>query len=200
MKATIDRQFDLLAFYLAPVLLLAGTVAKSLEDGDNFKVSIIGGTLTCFAFFLFTFVVLRLTDYGRNELPRFTAVMRVLMVYTCFVGFTFGLDGALTAVSAEGLSFWTIPGAMIFPYSGLLWPAFLILLGAVYYRKQVLPARLAGLLILAGILFPIGRIPGNELFYYLGDIAFIVTFFLLARHLQSAPDTTEQPAGRLVTS
>lgn len=185
------ESFNLLSFYLAPLVLLAATVAKSIEGGVNFKASIAGGVLTCFAFILFLFVVLQLTAYAYHKLPRFAFFMRILMVYTCFVGFTFGLDGILMAVSDGDLTFWEINGAMIFPMSGILWPLSLIIFGGVCYAKKVLPLLPAGLLILSGILFPMGRIPGNELLYYAGDISFIITFFFLARYLRTGETSRE---------
>ena len=193
-KITDFDHFNYLAFYLAPVVLLAATVAKSLEGGFNFKAGVAGGILTCFAFMLFVFVVLQLSAFVYRPLPRFASVMRVLMVYTCFVGFTFGLDGVLVAASNETYTFWQMAGAMIFPMTGILWPISLIIMGSVLYVKKVLPLLPAGLLVLSGILFPMGRIPGNELLYYLSDLTFIITFFSLARHLQVSDIRTEQPA------
>jgi hypothetical protein len=199
-KITAFDNFNILAFYLAPLVLLAATIAKSLDGGSNFKDGVAGGVLTCFAFMLFVFVVIQLTSFVYAQLPRFAAVMRVLMVYTCFVGFTFGLDGILLTATNESYTFWEMAGAMIFPMSGILWPISLIIMGSVLHFKKVLPPYLAGLLVLSGILFPMGRIPGNEVLCYLSDLTFIVTFFLLARHLQGLEVQTKQKASVIRTS
>lgn len=187
---TFER-FNLWAFYLAPLVLLAATIAKSLGDNSNFKAGTFSGVLTSFAFILFVFVMLQLTDHFSKTMPRFALVIRVLLVYSCFVGFTFGLDGALLVATREQYTFWTIAGAQIFPFSGLLWPIALTIAGVVAYSRKLLPPAIAGLLVLSGILFPAGRIPGNELLYYLSDIAFLVTFFSIARHLRAAGATPQ---------
>ncbi|MCB0632069.1 MAG: hypothetical protein R2824_09645 [Saprospiraceae bacterium] len=181
------HQFDLTTFYLAPFLLLAATIAFSLDGDSNFKTGVPGGILTSFAFIAFIFVVLRLMDLVYATLPRFATAMRILMVYCCFVGFTFGLNAVLTAVTEEAYSFWTMPGAAIFPFSGILWPLSLLITGIVCYRNKILPSRLAALLILCGVLFPAGRIPGNEILNYASDLAFIITFISIARYLKAAP-------------
>jgi hypothetical protein len=180
-------QFDLAMFYLAPLALLSATVAFSLDSDNNFKTGVAGGVLTAFAFILFTFVTLRLMDHAGTRLPRFSTAMRALLIYCCFVGFTFGLNAVLTAVSEGSYDFWTMPGAAIFPFSGILWPLCLLVTGIVFYRRKILPGRPAGLLILCGILFPLGRIPGIEILNYASDLAFIITFISIGRHLRSEP-------------
>jgi len=182
-KNNLLAKFDILFFYVAPILLLSSTIARSTDDIENIKAGTTGGILLCFVMICFVFVLDRLCIYTSRYVPKASAILRILFILGCFVGFCFGLDSVLLELTNNEYTFWTIKGVQIFAFMGIIWPLALISSGIVFLINKIFPSYLAFLVILCGVMFPAGRIPGIEILWYLADLTFILTFWLLARHL-----------------
>lgn len=184
-KSTIAK-FDLAFFFIAPVIMLASTVIKSFDGVKDIKSGILSGMVQAFAFVAYVFVFDRLLDHSSEQLPLFSASVRILFVLSCFIGFCFGLDAILLELSSGELSFWGVPGARLFAFLGPVWPLSLLTTGIVFWWKRIVPVHLALLLALCGLAFPAGRIPGVEALYYVADGMFLMTFWMLGRHLSTS--------------
>lgn len=184
-QTRILTKTDIVFFYIAPILMLASTLIKSFDGIENVKAGITSGVVQGFAFITYVFVFDRLFHYSARQLPVFSAVFRVIFVVCCFVGFCFGLDAILLEMTGNEYTFWAIPGAQIFAFLGIVWPLSLVITGITFWVKKVIPASIAVLIAICGIAFPAGRIPGIAIVYYIADVLFLITFWMLGRHLSA---------------
>ena len=95
------------------------------------------------------------------------------------------MDAILLELTENEHTFWNIKGAQIFAQIGGPWPIWILITGIVFWIKKVVPMHLGLLMICCGLIFPIGRIPGIEVMYYVTDVLFLITFALLGKHLSS---------------
>ncbi|MGH3449399.1 MAG: hypothetical protein ACRDQW_01480 [Haloechinothrix sp.] len=152
------------ATILAPVLLLASTLAFIAEDGINDGVG--GGTVGVWSTFAF---VIAFAGVYRMIEPRLPRVGPIFMALT-LIGFTAGTAfnvqamyyGAYGTDLLADLSEGRLPdapavGVFAFVPWGLLVPATLVATGILLWVSRTVPKWSAALLILGGVLFVASR-------------------------------------------
>lgn len=163
---------------LAPILLLLGSLAFNLV-GD-----LLGGGILVYASFVMIPAVLGLTGLLWERVPRLAVALRLLAIFGCVGGACFGaVEAFVGAVAQTGASEATVADLVALYNSGLLFldplglsfPLSMIVLGIVLWRTGAVPAWAGIVLVLAGVMFPVGRVPGIYVLYPVADVLFIVS-------------------------
>jgi hypothetical protein len=152
----IDR-LTTAAIFVAPVLIIASTIAYGLADGMNRGQ--IGGALQLYANSVLCLAVVGLALPLRYMLPRTASVALGLGLITAATGAAYGVDSMWAAVTdmpqlvdqGDPVSF----AAMAPPAVALVLT--FVILGIAYARSGLVPAPVGYLLALVGPLFPAGR-------------------------------------------
>ncbi len=172
-----DKVFGV-CMILAPILLLFSSVAFNLV-GDT-----LGGGVLVYASFVFIPAVLGLTGLLWERVPRLAVALRLLAIFGCVGGACFGaVEAFVGAVAQTGASEATVADLVALYNSGLLFldplglsfPLSMIALGIVLWRTRAVPAWAGIALVLAGVAFPAGRVPGIYVLYPVADVLFIVS-------------------------
>lgn len=173
-----------IAMFVAPLILAASSIVSLSGNGNNSDV--LGGSLVVYAFFAFIFVILGLTHLLIPHTPRFAMIMRVVGIFGCIGGVNWGMDSAVrgvlltridaaTAQLSEEVIVGSLPQLLEIP--GLILPISMLILGIALLRYRLVPPPAALLLALAGLTFPIGRIPDITPVYIVTDTAFVIALF-----------------------
>jgi len=181
------EKLNLLAFYAAPLCLIASSLAY-IVLGNGMNNGVVGGFIQCAAMFLFTFPMLALTELSSGKLPGFSPVFRILLVFGCFMGFLFGVDSVLNATQPNSYTILEMDKSMyVFMMTfGPIWPVALGIFGIIAGVKKVLPVLHSVLLSISGFSFPVGRIPKIEALYIFTDLLLVISFFLIAGYLKKS--------------
>lgn len=168
------------AAILAPVLLLASTLAFIAEDGINDGV--LGGTFGVWS--TFAFVIAFAGVYRRIE-PRLPRIGPIFMALT-LVGFTAGTAfnvqamyyGAYGTDLLADLSEGRLPGepavgVFAFLPWGLLVPVSLVATGILLWVSRAVPKWSAALLILGGVLFVASRPERIDVLAIIADVVLV---------------------------
>lgn len=184
----LQQKVNAIAMVIAPLLLAASSFVSLTGNGNNSDA--LGGALVVYAFFVFIFVILGLTQLLAAHAPRFAMVMRVVGIFGCVGGVNWGMDSAIRGVlltnvdaATAQLSAETVVGALphLLELPGLILPISMVILGIALLRYQLVPAPAALLLALAGLTFPVGRIPDIEPVYIVTDLAFVISLIWISR-------------------
>lgn len=166
---------------LAPVLLLASTLAFIAEDGINDGV--LGGTIGVWSTFAF---VIAFSGVYRMIEPRLPRVGPIFMALT-LIGFTAGTafniqamyNGAYGTDLLADLTEGRLPdeptvGVFAFLPWGLLAPMSMVATGILLWVSQVVPKWSAALLCLGGVLFVASRPERIEVVAIVADVVLVV--------------------------
>lgn len=185
-KAFFKSQYTVnaIAMFVAPLILAASSIVSLSGNGNNSDA--LGGSLVVYAFFAFIFVIVGLTHLLIPHAPRFALIMRLVGIFGCIGGVNWGMDSAIrgvlltkidaaTAQLSEEVVVGSLPQLLEIP--GLILPVSLLIVGIVLFRYRLVPPPAALLLALAGLTFPIGRIPDSTPVYIVTDTAFVIALF-----------------------
>jgi hypothetical protein len=170
--------FQRLGLVAGPLLLLASSIFHFL--GGGMDSDDVGGILQVVAFFFLVFASFGLTELIAQQRPRLAIVLRVLLVFGCLYGVMNGLGSVLAdaaGTDAAGAGIASLPSGleMLFVYPGILFPLSLLVCGVALWRTRVVPAPAGAALALAGVLFPLGRIPDIVGLYLAADVLLVVS-------------------------
>lgn len=198
-----------IAMFIAPLILAASSIVSMNGNGNNSDA--LGGALVVYTFFAFIFVILGLTYLLAPHAPRFAMIMRIVGIFGCIGGVNWGMDSAIrgvlltkvdaaTAQLSQEVVIGNLPYLLEIP--GLVLPITMLILGIALLRYKIVPAPAALLLALAGLTFPIGRIPDIVPVYFVTDTAFVLSLFWIgwqsiAQNQRFIPDF-EQPVGSAI--
>lgn len=160
------------AMIVAPLLLIASTVAYTISGGFNGNE--IGGMVQIYAFTAWFLVVIGLERILQAPYPRAAVALTVLGALGVAGGIAYGVDSMHVAefgMSAEEIG-WAGPLALNLP--GILFPIAHIGFGIALLRANVQPRWSGALLVVAAVLFPASRIPSVEALAVVADGLFIV--------------------------
>lgn len=169
----LNRRVHGVSLIAAPIVLLTSSLFHL--RGGGMDSDDVGGALQILAFFFFILAVLGLTQLLAGRRPVAAIVLRVLLVFGCVYGAINGLGSALAEAAGAGIMALPSGLAKLLIYPGLAFPLSLMVVGVILWRSKAVPA-LAGIaLAVAGLLFPVGRIPDIVTFYFLTDALLIVS-------------------------
>lgn len=173
----------LASLVLAPLLLTAAHLF-----GNTYALNETSGWLGVLAFTVWILAFQGLFRLVQDRMPVYAVVGFVLAVYGCVAGTNFMVDGIY--LEALGIDTVTgkndlharfgIGGLLAFYLPGLLFPLSFVALGISYLRTKILPPWLAVFLIVAGICFPLGRIPRIAALIHLDNVLMLVSHILIA--------------------
>lgn len=197
-----DRVFGV-CMIVAPVLLLLSSVAYWMDGGPG--SSTLGATVQVYALFLFIPVVLGLTRLMWDPAPRLAVAARLLAILGCVGGVGYGVARAFQAAAeqagvgeaalAELARIYGSGLPLTLNLNGLIFPLSMALLGIVLWQTRAVPAWAGIVLALAGMAFPIGRIPNVEVLYYVADGLFVVSLGWIGLRRLSSP--AGEPSARV---
>ncbi|MGF1473789.1 MAG: hypothetical protein ACFB50_18865 [Rubrobacteraceae bacterium] len=177
-----DRVFGA-CMIAAPLLLLLSSVAYWTGGGPD--SSTLGASIQVYAMFLFIPVVLGLSRLLWARAPRLAVAGRLLAIFGCVGGVGYGVARAFQAAAeqaglgeaalAELARIYDFGLPLILNLPGVIFPLSMALLGVALWRTRAVPAWVGLLLALAGVGFPISRIPELQLLYYVADGLFIAS-------------------------
>lgn len=188
----IDR-LTTAAIFVAPVLIIASTIAYALADGMNRGQ--IGGALQLYAWSILCIAIVGLALPLRHLLPRTAAVALGLGLITAATGASYGVDSMWANITdmpqlvdqGNPVAF----AAMAPPAATLILT--FIILGIAYARSGLVPAPVGYLLALVGPLFPAGRATNTLPIALLTDLVLLGAMVAIGRGL-IAPRAVPAPA------
>lgn len=194
----IDR-LTTAAIFVAPVLIVASTIAYSLADGMNRGQ--IGGALQLYAWSILGLAIVGLVLPLRYVLPRTASVALGLGLFTAATGASYGVDSMWAAITGmpqlvdQGSP---VAFAAMAPPAATLILTFVIL-GVAYARSGLIPAPVGYLLALVGPLFPAGRATNLLPIALLTDLVLLGAMVAIGRGLiarRAVPGPVPTAAGR----
>lgn len=188
----IDR-LTTAAIFLAPLLIVASTIAYSLAGGMNRGE--VGGALQVYAYSVFGIAIVGLVIPLRHRLPRTAAGALGLGLITAATGASYGADSMWAAVT--GMPQLVDQGNGTVGFVAMAPPALtlvltFVILGVAYARTGLAPAPIGYLLALVGPMFPAGRATNILPIALTTDVLLLIALFgigraILARPAQAAP-------------
>jgi hypothetical protein len=187
------------AIFLAPLLIVASTIAYSLAGGMNRGE--VGGALQVYAYGVFGIAVVGLVLPIRHRLPRTAAAALGLGLITAATGASYGVDSMWAAITGmpqlvdQGND--TVGFVAMAPPAATLVLTFIIL-GVAYARTGLVPAPIGYLLAMVGPMFPAGRATNILPIALATDVLLLIALVAIGRALV-ARQAQETPA-RMSTS
>lgn len=171
------------AVAVAPVLILASTLAFAAEGGIN--DGNVGGALQFFAFALWGVAVVALTGRLRQHAPWPAALLLLTGLVGAASGAAFGIESIWVAETGEPQLLVVGNAAAIVSMGppGLLTPLTLLALGALYVRHDLAPRPAAIALAISGVLFPAGRATELIAAAIVTDLLLVGALTVIAAHL-----------------
>lgn len=163
------------ATFVAPIVLLASTLAYSIGGGFNNDQT--GGVIQLYAMAAFMPVLAGLTRLIEPWSPRTAAVLILTGALGIAGGIAYAVDSihlAATGVTAEELG---IAGPLALMLPGIFFPLTLLGAGIALARSGVAPRGPALLLCLAAVLFPVSRIGSIEPLGIAVDVLFVAALW-----------------------
>ncbi len=171
---------------LAPVL----TGIASFDLGELKTYPSYGGVLNTYSLTIWIGSILGMAWLLWQRAPRFALIVACLGIIGCMGGSNFviaamfrtrlleaGVDQNLLWFTGSNMqtSSFLVSAAM-----GLWFPISLIIFGIGLMRYKVIPVWLGVLLSVAGICFPVGRVPGDPILTHAADALLIIAMSVLA--------------------
>jgi hypothetical protein len=189
------------ALVLAPIVMLVSTIAYVVGD-QGLSAGAAAGTLQIWAFIAYAIALVGLVPALEQSAPRLAATGLVLALIGCVGGGAYGMDSIYAAVAGATIeSSAATPFALRIP--GLAFPLSIVLLGILLARTRVAAAPSTVLVVVGGVLFPIGRIADVAAVAVASDLALLVGFGWIAAQVAtrwSDPVPTRDPRPRGVTA
>lgn len=121
------------------------------------------------------------------RLPIWSGLWLLLVLIGMFGTVAFGLQGVFESVfgatewrSLATFEFYPLPIAVILILAGPVFPAALLILGAMYWRTGITPRRSAALLVLAAAAFPVARVSRSTQVALVADLVMLTAFCVIA--------------------
>ncbi len=174
------------------VSLLAAPLLQALStffwtDGEY---GVTGGTILIFSMIFWIPALLFLFILVASKKPTYAAWGFLVAVYGLVSGVNFGFLGVLTDVFSipheqyiQDLSKYPISSNLLLFQAGPLAPISLIVLGIVMLFTKVVDWKIAMLITLGGILFPLSRISRVEIIAHIADIVQLLPMAVLGVQL-----------------
>ena len=183
---------------VAPLLLLASTVAYALGDGFNGDRT--GGTIQVYAMAAFVPVILGLATMVGQSQPRLAAALILLGSLGAAGGVAYGIDSIHYGETRTSVEDYGAAGPFALQIPGAMFPLSLLGIAAGFLRSGAEPRWPFALLALAAVLFPASRIPRVEELAIIADSLFILALVPLGWRILSGADAetaVATPARRL---
>jgi hypothetical protein len=181
-NSELEHNIWKVSMIIAPVL-----VAIAQFYWENGLVTSTAGWLQVLAFAFWIVAFKGLLNYTKPKLPIFSAVGFLIVVYAMIGGAGFGYDGIYT--EAMGITTHEESKALaseigmplIFSLfiPGALFPLCIIAIGIALIRIKSVKPWIGILFIIAGISFPLGRIPRIDLFAHASNILLILSHVMI---------------------
>lgn len=167
------------AMIVAPLLLLASTVAYTL--GGGLGEDQVGGVLQVYAMAAFMLAVIGLTRMLEHHAPRAAAALTLIGAIGVAGGVAYGINSIYADIGTLDLNE-NVEGAagpLALQMPGILFPLTFVALGVALARTHAQPRRYFIALAAAGVLFPLSRIPSVETLALLADTLFVAALLPL---------------------
>lgn len=180
------------SLFIAPALF---ALSSFFWEGDG-QYGVNGSTLLVLGSIFWIVAFAGVFRVLRQRTPRYAAWGMLFAAYGCICGgaaFAFqGLFTVLYGVPPESalsaLAAHPIVANMIFWIGGPAFPVSVLILGIVLWRTGQIPAPLAVMLALGGLLFPVARIPRIDLIAHAVDLLMLIpAWYMGSQMLRSAP-------------
>lgn len=157
---TFGRHTTGWAALATPILLLAGTVAY-IANGHGLRQGEAAGAIEVWAFIAFGVATVGLARLLEAVAPRGAGLLALAGIVGTAGGVAYGMDSIQVAVLGRGITdSLASPFALRIP--GLAVPVALIGIGMLLGRHELVRRPSAIALVIAGVLFPMSRIPNIE--------------------------------------
>jgi hypothetical protein len=176
-----------ISFFLAPFLHFL----SSFFWLPNGQYNVTGGTLIILGSVFWIFVFQCLFESLSDKTPRYAVLGWLFAVYGCLCGgVAFGLEGIFADIfnishqtMLEGLGRHPLMANVIFWVGGPAFPVSVLILGIVLTRTKMVASWVGITFALAGLLFPLSRIPRNELIAHVVDVFMLIPLIYLSLQL-----------------
>ena len=166
---------------LAPLLQAVSTFFWN--DGEY---GVTGGTILIFSMVFWIPALLFLFTLVGSKTPNYAAWGFLIAVYGFVSGVNFGFLGVLTDVFSishekyiQGLGEYPVSSNLLLFQAGPLAPLSLVVLGIVMFFTRVVDRKIALLIALGGILFPLSRISRSEVLAHISDTVQMIPMAVL---------------------
>lgn len=175
-KSTIDLRLLGYCLIIAPILFGASTFLWK-----NGEYGVTGGTILALSLIFWIPALIGLFYLFKRTMPVYSSIGFLVALYGCTSAIGFAMVGIF--LEAFGISHETyLSKAAEYPlafnlllfWPGPLFPLSILVLGVNLLRKKLAPAWVGILLCLAGIAFPLSRIPRIELVAHIADFLLLV--------------------------
>jgi hypothetical protein len=175
----------LLGYCLIIAPLLFGASTFLWENGEY---GVTGGTILALSTVFWIPALLGLFGFFKNTMPLYTSIGFLLAVYGCISGVSFAIVGIFS--EAFGISHETYLSTaaehslafnLLLFWPGPLFPLSFLVLGVNLLRRKIVPGWTGILLCLAGIAFPLSRIPRIEAIAHVADFLLLVPLAYIAK-------------------
>lgn len=174
-----QRQLHSLSLFAAALVTAGSTFLWR-----GYAVGMVSGVMHVAAAVFWTIGLLGMTELLRPRWRRTRTVLWLLVVYAGIGFSSFGYEGmfgeAFTVAGGSDISRlelrrglgWSLLATMLVP--GGLFPLLMIVFGVLLWRLKAIPAWCMVVLILAGISFPMGRIPRIQTIAHVSDALLLI--------------------------
>ncbi len=186
-RTTHPTSFQKFVLIIAP--LLFGISTFFWKDGEYGAT---GGTILVIALFFWIPALSALFDLVKDSMPRYAQWGYLVALFGCISGMNFGALGYYAEVfniSHEGylqaLAKYPVSSGILLFWAGPLFPLSIVVLSIVVWRTRSTAAWICICLGLAGIAFPISRIPRIPLIAHIADALFLIPMTAIAFNYSS---------------
>lgn len=173
----------------APVLLLASTAAHAAGGGLGEDQA--GGVIQVYAMAAFLLALVGLTRMLEDHSPRAATALTLIGALGVAGGVGYGVNSIYVDLGSLDLNnnVEGVAGPLALQLPGLLFPLAFVALGVMLVRAHAVPRWCGIVLAVAGVLFPLSRIPSIEALALVTDSLFVVALvplgwaILQGRHL-----------------
>ncbi|HNQ13739.1 MAG TPA: hypothetical protein PKM16_11085 [Bacteroidia bacterium] len=188
MNNSLQRNFWMSATWLAPVLLVISQFYW--VEG---VLSATAGALQVLSFLFWIFAFQGMFHQLKEHYPRYAVWGFFIAVYGCLAGNNFGVDGIFIDAFkeqfpqvSERFQGKTGNAALIaFFIPGALAPLSWVILGVLFFIKNIIPRWAAIALIVAGIGFPLSRIPRIDWLAHIDNGLLLLSMIVIANQFYS---------------
>ena len=165
----------------APLIFAASTFFwEKGEYGVN------GGTILAIATVFWITAFMGLFSLLKDKMPRYAVWGLLIAIAGCISGANFGFVGVYSAVFnishqtyLEEFAKYPVSANTLLFWSGPLFPLSLLVLGIMLIRTKAVPVWTGIVISLAGILFPVSRIPRIEWIAHIADALLLIPLCFL---------------------
>jgi hypothetical protein len=152
----------------------------------NGEYGVTGGTILVFSMIFWIPALISLFSLVKDRFPNYAAWGLLVAIYGFISGVNFGFAGVFTEVFniahekyIQELAKYPIASNLLLFQAGPLAPLSLIVLGIVLLRNKTVDFKIALLIIIGGIAFPISRISRIEWVAHIADLLLFVPLSIL---------------------